>query len=228
MPIENLEQLPKLDFEYSPQIDLEEIQATLTPKKRVFYIKNKYNPKLPKGLRIEDENMPSKEELLALINKEFNEKDYEEAKEKILEIWPLVISKLRRFFNEAGYIMPGNYEVRLTNYGVGGKFNPPNKIIFVFSKSSIEHWGGILLHEAIHNAIHHLIRKYGFDSANPDGHWIKEHVVDSLMRKIDPNSYMQKTQLEPEKVTKIDEIFDQHYPNLEKILIEINKQIYDK
>ena len=76
--------------------------------------------------------------------------------------------------------------------------------------------------------IHFLIRKYHFDSSKPGGHWVKEHVVDSLMGKIDPNSHMQGPQLEPERVQKIDEIFNKFYPNVEKILEEINKQIYDQ
>jgi len=129
MSIENLEKLPELIFEYSPQKDLEEIKATLKPEKREFYIKNKYSPKLPKGLKIENQNMPSEEELLTLINKEFDEKNYEEAKRKILEIWPEVVSNLRQFFSETGYTMPDNYEIRLTNYGVGGKFYPPNSFL---------------------------------------------------------------------------------------------------
>jgi len=48
------------------------------------------------------------------------------------------------------------------------------------------------------------------------------------MGKIDPNSHMQGPQLEPERVQKIDEIFNKFYPNVEKILEEINKQIYDQ
>jgi len=233
MNLENLEKLPELVFKYSAETELEQLNGvqngTLTPRKRKFYLEKGYDVMLPEGISLKDEKQWTDEELLEIIKKEIDEEKADKMKEEITRVWPYVVDTLKKFFAEIGYEMPDNYWIRLTKYGPGGQFYPPNGIIIAFTKNRTWAIESTLIHEGIHDAIHDLIRKYGFDSGNPDGHWVKEHMVDRLMAKVVPNSYIQeKKQLGSEKIEKIDEIFDQNYPNVEKILEEINKQIYDK
>ncbi|MFA5022869.1 MAG: hypothetical protein WC385_00405 [Candidatus Paceibacterota bacterium] len=227
---ENLEQLPELEFEYSPETELEQVKGLLRPTKRKFFVEKKYKVDLPKGVSLEDEREWLGEELLSLIESEIDKEKAFKIRQEVEEAWPWIIDKLKQLLGELELVIPANYRVRFTNYGPGGQFNPPNGIILSISDSKNwpERIPRTLVHEAIHDAIHHLIKKYGFDSGNPDGHWVKEHIVDRLMKKVVPDSHLQKTQLDSKKIEKMDKIFDQYYPNLEKILEEINKQIYDK
>jgi hypothetical protein len=225
MPIKNLEQLPEIEFGYSPESELNQLRYLLSGKKRRFFLDNNYTVSLPEGVSLDDDKNWSDEELLNLIKKELDEKRVEEIKTEIESAWPEVVNNLKKLFIEIGIDIPSKYFISFTNYGPGGQFQPPNGMLISISKS--KNWPGritsTVTHEAIHDAIHHLIEKYGFAKGDYEGHWIKEHTVDRLMKKVVPDSRIQKTQLDEEKLKELDEIFDQNYPNLEKILEEISK-----
>lgn len=72
----------------------------------------------------------------------------------------------------------------------------------------------ILAHELVHLAIEPLIQK------NNTEHWVKERIVDLLMKKAFPNYELQKN---PTEAQKINQIFQDNYPNIEKILEEVSQ-----
>ncbi|MFA6475956.1 MAG: hypothetical protein WCV68_00920 [Candidatus Paceibacterota bacterium] len=223
MTRENSEQLPELKFEYSAETEMRRAKYLLLPEKRKFYLDQGYEVTLPKGLDMEDTSEISDEDLLEKINAELDFEKTEKLKLEIQEEWPSIAETLRKLFRETGYEMPETYTIQLTNYRPGGGYRvEDNSIILVFSRTYKEGWSRsrTLIHEGIHLSIEKLLFKYGL--ADPDCQGIKEHLVDLLMLKVVPD-YPLQDRLPKEKIEEIDKIFNQHYPNIEKILEEVSK-----
>ena len=72
-----------------------------------------------------------------------------------------------------------------------------------------------ILHETIHLHIQNLINKYKI------GQWEKEIIVDNLFEKFFP--LLVKKQNYPKNMSKIQEIFNKNYPNLELIMRNVSK-----
>lgn len=232
MSLENLEKLPELIFVYSPESELSSIIITLERNSRHPYTEQGYQPRLPRGVVLGESEFGKEfdDEILDKIKAEFDEDKISKAKryeEFIRKNWPEIVDKLKRLFTEIDLPLPNYYKIQFTDYGVGGRFFPPCKILIRFENELIiESLKNVIIHEAIHNAIEPLNIKYKISSIEPGGHWVRELLVDRLMRKVAPNIEPHKMALKnlsPERVEKIDSIFNQNYPNLEKILEEISK-----
>jgi len=211
--LENLEQLPELEFVYSVKSELEKAKYVLSTEKKAFYRKNYKGVVTPEGFSIEDDEPCNEEELRAQIEKEIDQEEASivtrELKDKIKEI---VIS-LNPILQAIDYQIPDKYIIVLTKYGPGGSYHLPNKIILTMTKTKRSH-DEILAHELVHLAIEPLIQK------NNTEHWVKERIVDLLMKKAFSNYELQRNPVEAEKISQI---FQDHYPNIDKILEEISK-----
>lgn len=232
MPIENLEQLPDLVFEYSPESELLNVIGTLERNARSPYAKQGYSPRLPKGVALDKSEFSEEfdEEILEKIRAEFDQDKIAKAeryKDFIRNNWPEIIDKLKRLFTEIGLPMPDSYEIQFTDYGVGGRFNPPNKIIIRFADEKIiAGLKNVIIHEAIHDAIQPILNANQEFSDRPNYHWERELLVDSLMEKVVsdmPAHGLLKDRLPEEKQVEIKKVFEQNYPDLVKILEEISK-----
>jgi hypothetical protein len=214
--LESLERLPELAIEYSTDSEFQTTKWLLSPQKRTFFKEKLYRVTLPHGFSLERE--ADEAALKRQVEKEIDEEKTREIKDQLKKVWPEIIGRLRPVFEEIGYEMPERYVVSLTQYGPGGSYNPPN-----FIKVKIENNNGrsveqVVAHEAVHIGIEMLIRKHKI------GHWDKEHVVDLLMLKVDPNYRIQQVGID---TTDINMAFNQYYPNIEKILEEISRQRYN-
>jgi hypothetical protein len=128
-----------------------------------------YNPKLPKGINAKS----SSEKIRSIIIKEFDEKRYEKVRESItfdfLKIERRFTQKLKEIFHKN---IPTVIFVSLTNYGVGGSYNPPDTIICnINNKKYIK----TVVHEIIHLLLEKWIQKYKIK------HWEKERIVDLIL-----------------------------------------------
>jgi len=217
MSYENLEKIPQLEIEHSVETELERLSYVLSPVKRKFYQERKYRITLPEGFSLDDEEPVDEEKLKAQIEKEVAENRVliEERKTEISGYWPNIIEHLKPVFRDLNYQPPENYILTLSLYGTGGSYNPPNEVIVnIKNKSSRNGLEKTIAHEAVHDSIEHLIRKYQIE------HWIKERIVDLLMSKAYPDYQTQKLPIDTTEITRI---FDENYPNLEKALEEISQ-----
>ncbi|OHA47283.1 MAG: hypothetical protein A2541_01860 [Candidatus Taylorbacteria bacterium RIFOXYD2_FULL_36_9] len=204
----------KLDIKYSLEYEKERIESTLD--KAGWYLVNGYSKwiKLPDGKKLDEiDIISSRDYLLDTAEKEYDLNDYEKIKNIINEQWFKFTPKLEKYFIETSLKQEAIYIIQLTKYGVGGSYNFPNKVILNFqNKSEIA-----LFRNAIHEIIHLSIQS--FIDENKVDHWVKERIVDLILRKIDPESnIMQKISIDTQS---IDLAFEKHYPNIEKIIKNI-------
>ena len=185
---------------------------------RVFSIKQKaewfekmgYKLSLPDGVVLRDIKNFSAEQLKEFIKKEYKENDYKKAEIKIQEEWAKESTDLKEKLSQGGLIPFGAYNIFLTKYGVGGSYNLPNQIIINFQKKEVRNIPMVIIHEIIHLLIEHLIQKHNIE------HWQKERIVDLFFSKIKPG--LNRMQNLPIDTGKINETFNNFYPDIEKII----------
>lgn len=220
MTLENLEKLPELVFEYSAESELTRVRNVF--ERKDFFRENKYRITLPEGITLDGS---LNEEVVGKIHREINIEKVRKIEEEIKLTWPDIIKRIRTVATEIEYRLPEKYTLILSRYGTGGSYRAKENSIVLnienpaYFDNSPQH---TIAHEIFHIAIQHLIEKYNIK------HWVKERIVDLMMQKIYPDDKKQKISLTQEEIQATDQIFDQYYPNIEKILEEINKQIYDK
>lgn len=213
MNLEKLEQEPKLSFNYSLETEMDTVRWLLSMSQ--FFKKGGYDVSLPIGFSLDDEW--DYEKFKEKIGEEIDEEKINIIEDHLKQKWTDIVARLKTVFKEIGYEIPKEYRISLTQYGPGGSYNEPNYIKLKINnpRRNLEE---VVAHEAIHIAIEPLIKKYGIT------HWVKEHIVDLLMKKVYPESYQtQKTQLSAQEINEIDNTFNQNYPNIEKILEEISQ-----
>jgi hypothetical protein len=155
-----------IKIKYGIDFELERVKYTL--KKLDWYNKQGYIIKLPKGITKES----TISEIKKQINIEYNERKYKIAEKKINKGYLFVqndfSNALKKYFNN----VPNNFVVYLTNYGVGGSYDFPNKIIANLSQITGPR---VIFHETIHILIEKDILKYKVE------HWEKERIVDLIL-----------------------------------------------
>ncbi len=157
----------EIKFEYGINFEFDRVKSVL--KKIDWYNSQGYDIKLPNGTN----DKSSDEEIRDQIRKEFKEEDYlniiKEINLDISKIKEQLSSRLGEIFGEN---VPENFLIYLTNYGSGGSYNLPNKVIF-----NIKNIRGLktIIHEIIHLLIEDLIQKYNVQ------HWEKELIVDLIL-----------------------------------------------
>lgn len=205
------ERLPQLSFQMNSASEERE-QVLRTIKRLEFYRKNNYKsvalPRMSDGQverylagKMTEEDEKALEEQ---INKDSTLPECEEALEVIINNWQKMEQK---FFEEClntFKLKPKKeYKVFLTNYGAGGSYGPPDKVIV---RNNPKNYRAFTVgHEIIHLMIHEFIEKYKIK------HWTKERLVDLYMKKIFSDYQMQGLHFEKELIDKIDKIFEENF-----------------
>jgi hypothetical protein len=101
------------------------------------------------------------------IEKEYKESDYTNFRNKLEEEWSTrennFFDKIETFFNLK---IDEPFEVNISNYGVGGCYNLPRKVI-INRQLPYDHISNIK-HEIIHLLIEPYIKKYNIDFQNKE------------------------------------------------------------
>jgi hypothetical protein len=206
----------KLNIKYSTEFEVNRVFNTL--KKIDWYKSNNYNPKLPEFLGLLNLQNITKEQIENSILQEYHEDDYLEAKKYIEENFEKIIKdeSFEQNILQTDLVLQNEYEIFLTKYGVGGSYNLPNKIILnikcFYSFGLIK----TMTHEIIHLLIEQFIRENKID------HWTKERLVDLLLDQFALD--LNKFQNLPIDTYKIDQIFEKNYPDVEKIIQNLEKE----
>ncbi len=209
--LESIEQTPKLDIVFSVDKEIERISSTI--ERLPWYREQGYSSfhtTLPKRLS----ELSGVEEITDAVSEEFSDEKYNDISNYIKEEWEIVSKELERLREVPGFRLFDEYTLILTRYGSGGSYNSSSGEITVNIESrSKEKIVGTLVHEIVHIAIQHLIDKYKVK------HWYKERLVDLLVDRLFPDlKGMQKIN---EDTKIVDETFDKHFPDLEKITMTI-------
>lgn len=132
----------ELTIKYGKRFENNRIKSTL--EKLDWFKSHGYKPIIPK-------NISTEKQIVNFIDKNFNEKDYEENKKKLLKEY----KKIKKRFNEKLKSLfsniPKEVEVILTKYGSGGSYLFPNKVIINIQGNQINKpLIDVLKHEILH------------------------------------------------------------------------------
>ncbi len=206
----------KLLIEYSKEFELERIESTIN--RLDWYLGNKYSLdslSFPKNVDVDNLKEIKKEELVGAVGREYEETKFVATAESILQMYKKYENKLEDFIKSIGLSVIPEIKVFLTNYGIGGSYHLPNEIIVninrFFSIGLIRN----ILHEIIHLHIQTLIDQYKISQ------WDKETVVNLLFEKAFPDIYKEPNI--PIDTTKTKKIFEENFPNINKIVSLISE-----
>lgn len=205
----------KLEIKFSREYEIQRISETI--KRIDFYREHKYNIRFPEKLSIDFNtnvsNIPENQ-IKDAVELEFKEDDYLAQKTFLLENWPKLMNEIAIELSKTDLKFLEIYNVNLTKYGVGGSYHYPDIIVSNIKNSYNIGLLRTILHETIHLGIHPWIEKHKID------HWQKERIVDLLMSRISPR--LSKFQQVPIQTENIDKIFNDNYPNVEKLIEAIH------
>lgn len=149
--------------------------------------------------------------------KKFNPADYEKHAIFLRENWSKVSETIKSGLSKCNLPVLDTYNVRLSKYGPGGSYDLPHQTVIV--NITLRYEIGLLRtveHEMIHLAIEPLVLEYQINRET------KEHLVDLLFAKIDPELYKERTF--PIDTSKIDKIFNEHYPDVKTIFQKLKEE----
>ena len=152
-------------------VELEEDRVKKALEQLEWYKEHGYNPMFPASCDPENDSI---EEILDSLRKEYVHRDYERAKNNLLEaLEPTKDSFLETLRDVFGKEVPDTYTIRLTKYGVGGSYGLPSGMVINFVSQELA--ADTVYHEIIHLMIesdtqHHEIQ-----------HWEKERIVDLIL-----------------------------------------------
>ena len=200
----------KLSITYSKEFEFERVKNTIN---RLAWYSKYYNLKsltLPKSISFKQVPNLSDNDIIAAINEEYDMNKYLNAAELINQIYPKYEKKLEELISNMGLIPIPKIKARLTIYGMVGSYHSPDEVITnidrLFNVGLIMN----ILHEIIHLHIEPLIQKYQVDQ------WGKETIVNLLFEKTFPEIY--KKPNIPINTEEIEKIFNEYYPDIEKII----------
>ena len=171
---------------------------------------------MPKGIQDRGDNkiLIDDEELRKMIVEEFSDAEYLKKEEIINKEWLNVQAEFVKKLKTLGRPIQEKYFIYLTKYGVGGSYGyPDNMIVNIGNRFPVR----TICHEMIHLTIQDLIEEYEIE------HWVKERIVDLVMVKFFPEVKKIQNEGELENEKEINEIFEKHFPDIEKVIIEISK-----
>lgn len=185
-----------------------------------WFIKQGYKINLPDKIKemVDQGRAPTDDEILETVSAEFNQKEYEEKTQDLIQKWEETKEDFLNKLATLGLPLQPEYRVTFTKYGVGGSYGLPNKIQINFDYSYARNILATTFHEIIHLTIENLIKEHNIS------HWAKERLVDFVYGKFFPAE--QRLQRNPEKSEQVNEIFSQFFPDIERVMLEINK--FDK
>ena len=169
---------------------------------------------LPKSIQQKEEKGEeiTDDDIAEAVKEEFDSDANAEKIASIEQWWNQIEEKFFENLKTLGLPVQEEYLVSATKYGSGGSYHRPNSVK-INVKSKI---GSLVLpHEIVHLTIEHLIKEYKID------HWTKERVVDLTMNRFFPEK--PKLQRDPENAEKISEIFNTHFPDMNKIIKAVSK-----
>jgi len=181
-----------LIFKYSEETEFERVKYTLLNKSR--YKKYGYKVFLPSGYSLDTENL---NDLKKLIKREFDHALIDKVRREIIPKWEINKDIINNFLEKLPYEKPNDLIIQLSQYGVGGSYDAPGRIIIntKYGVSTLKN----IIHEIIHCIIEKpVVRKNELDQAQ------KEGLVDWLMinepnlRSLFPNYNYQRVSLPPD------------------------------
>lgn len=164
----------KLNFEYNVDSELKRVMYTLG--KRDFYIENGYKVSVPEGVSTKYLAPEKETELKEIITNELEEKKVEKFQKVLTARWKGLGAKVEEFLDSLPYSRPNELYIVFTQYGTGGSYGPPNKIIMNIhsTREAFE----TSVHELIHDVIEIPVVQH-FKLT----HWEKESLVEYLIIK---------------------------------------------
>ncbi len=157
----------KLDIQFSKNFEVERIENTLA--KMDWYRTKGYRPRLPEGI---DEDS-SKTEIEKIVDKEFDQDKYSGVSEGLLVSFNLIKDELEnKLVQISGNDVPKEFDVFITQYGVGGSYNPPRTVIYNCRMGDA---AKTIIHEITHLVIQPYIDQYKIEQ------WDKERIVDLIL-----------------------------------------------
>ena len=201
----------KLSVEYSKEFELERIENTI--KRLDWYLNNKYSLSslsFPKNLDVDNLKKVSGEEISKAVGGEYDEDKFIASAESIEQMYGKYETRLEDFVKSLNLPVIPEIKVSLTNYGIGGSYHLPNEIIVNTSRFFSIGLIITILHETVHLHIQHLIDQYKI------GQWEKETIVNLLFEKAFPEIYKEPNI--PIDTTGIKKVFEENFPNIEKII----------
>lgn len=163
-----------VDFIYTEESEARRVKDTVSRKN--FFLKHGYGVSLPQNVNFDNYFNFTEEEMLKKIKIEMDTERANEVQKVIIENWEEHQDLLKQFFLTLSSKIPKSYKVIFTQYGTGGSYNPPNKIIININENSTPQPFQTFVHEAIHCLIEDsIVKKYKLTQAE------KESIVDYLM-----------------------------------------------
>jgi len=186
----------KINITYSKNREFTKVKSCL--KNAKFYITNNYKVLLPSGVNLLEEIDDVL--LRKLVEKEFeqNIRNYEDMEKKITAEWNEKEKPLNAFFESLPFKKPEKLNIVLSNYGSGGSYYLPNKLLVTLNN---KHYSPLetITHETIH-----LILEKPIIKKQKLSHFEKESLVDYFFTieplcSIFPNYKMPQNYKKPNK-----------------------------
>jgi hypothetical protein len=163
-----------LKFTYSEESEVSRVDDTYS--RRNFFLEHGYSVSLPKNVNFDNYTEFTKEEVKEIIKEEMDADRAAAVSDEIQSEWEKNEDIFRDFFLTLSTDIPKDYTIIFTQYGVGGSYNPPNRIIINISEKATPNPFQTFIHEAIHCLIEKsIVQKYKLTQAE------KESIVDYLM-----------------------------------------------
>jgi len=200
-----------LSFTYSKEFEVKRIQNTI--KRLDWYFENGYSIdslSFPENIDIKVLRAIPEGELLKIIETEYDEAKFISDVASIQQMYNEYETRLEGFIKSLDLPVLSDIKVFLTRYGIGGSYSLPNEVIINISKFFSVGLVRALLHEILHLHIQHMINQYKI------GQWEKEAIVNLMFEKAFPEIY--KKNNSPIDTTTINKIFEENFPNIEKII----------
>lgn len=216
----------KLKIIYSFENDLQRIVDTID--KFDWFKEKGYNVDFPPSINVAKIKEYSKQDIFELLKGNWNDEEYKKTERQIKENWQKYSEIFERDLIAVKLKPAEEYTAVLTLYGVGGSFNTKeNKIILNVSyllRKPNRSIMAIILHEIVH------INVDGYIQQNKVPHELKEKIVDMIMKKFFANDFSQEEFLQKWLYSKsfsekAEVIFDNFYPNIERAIQELSKQM---
>lgn len=187
----------KLEFQYTREFEVQRVKQTI--KNKEVFEKFGYKLFFPDGF---DLNSKSFTKLKKHVDQEFDIEKIDIIEKKIKDDWKLNEKEINKLLNSVPYIAPNSLLVIFTQYGVGGSYWVPNRVIINVNYFWLDYFESIM-HELVHLLIEEpIIQKYKIKFES------KEALIDYIMSN---NKYLKK--MFPEY--KIQKDFISHLPDKE-------------
>lgn len=196
-----------LHIEYSPELEIERVSQTL--KRAAWYREHGYAGKLtlPPGIDLDHEYSP--EQIGQAVLTEYEEASYADFKKQIEGGFAAIDGSA--VFADSPLKFESSYTIKLTKYGTGGSYHPPNTIVINIAKMKAS--VAAILHEMIHLAIEPYIQQHSVSQQS------KERLVDLLLKELFPEYAYEQSRFADNP--EVDEAFKTFYPDIAELISHI-------